>query len=160
MRRDLKIPLSLYFTAYKDDEYFGKGEENLKFSGCSLNTKDIMDPKYKNDNFVLSINNKFHCRSGVFTVPLSGLYLLTLTVCSQDKRKVLISIRRNGEELASLYDQNHVDNNANTMSSQVFITGLSKEDTISVYLYTNTGITDRKTNHFTQFSGLLLRPSE
>ena len=42
----------MYFTAYKDDEYFGKGEENLKFSGCSLNTKDIMDPKYKNDNFV------------------------------------------------------------------------------------------------------------
>ena len=104
--------------------------------------------------------NKFYCRSGVFTVPLSGLYLLTLTVCSQDKRKVLVSIRRNGEELASLYDQNHVDNNANTMSSQVFITGLTKEDTISVYLYTNTGITDRKTNHFTQFSGLLLRPSE
>ena len=47
MRRDLKIPLSMYFTAYKDDEYFGKGEENLKFSGCSLNTKDMMDPKYK-----------------------------------------------------------------------------------------------------------------
>ena len=105
-------------------------------------------------------NLTLHYRSGVFTAPLSGLYLLTLTVCSQDKRKILISIRRNGEELASLYDQNHVDNNANTMSSQVFITKLTKADTITVYLYTNTGITDRKTNHFTQFSGLLLRHSE
>ena len=106
------------------------------------------------------LNVTLNYRSGVFTVPLSGLYLLTLTVCSQDKRKILISIRRNGEELASLYDQNHGDNNANTMSSQVFITRLTKVDTITVYLYTNTGITDRKTNHFTQFSGLLLRPSE
>ena len=58
-------------------------------------------------------------RSGVFTVPISGYYLLSLTVCSQDKKKVLLSIRRNGEELASLYDQNHNDNHANTMSSQV-----------------------------------------
>ena len=41
----MKIPLSLCFTAFKDDEYFGKGEENLKFSGCSLNTEDVMDPK-------------------------------------------------------------------------------------------------------------------
>ena len=45
IRREMKVPLSMCFTAYKDDEYFGKGEENLKFSGCSLNTKDIMDPK-------------------------------------------------------------------------------------------------------------------
>ena len=45
MRREMKVPLSMCFTAYKDDEYCGKGEENLKFSGCSLNTKDIMDPK-------------------------------------------------------------------------------------------------------------------
>ena len=33
------------FTAFKDDEYFGKGEENLKFGGCTLNTEGIMDPK-------------------------------------------------------------------------------------------------------------------
>ena len=46
IRREMKIPLSMCFTAYKDDEYFGKGEENLKFSGCSLNTMDMMDPKW------------------------------------------------------------------------------------------------------------------
>ena len=44
-KQELEIPLSLCFTAFKDDEYFGKGEENLKFSGCSLNTNDIMDPR-------------------------------------------------------------------------------------------------------------------
>ena len=118
------------------------------------------DGSQVNNNVESQLNITLNYRSGVFTVPLSGLYLLTLTVCSQDKRKILISIRRNGEELASLYDQNHGDNNANTMSSQVFMTRLTKSDTVTVYLYTNTGITDRKTNHFTQFSGLLLRPSE
>lgn len=65
--------------------------------------------------------------------------------------------RRNGEELASLYDQNHNDNHSNSMSSQVFITKLCSGDQISVYFYTNTGVTDRKSNHFTQFSGLFLR---
>ena len=90
---------------------------------------------------------------------MAGYYLLSLTVCSQDKKKVLISIRRNGDEMASLYDQNHGDNHSNSMSSQIFLAKLSQEDKISVYLYTNTGTSDRKTNHFTQFSGLLLRPS-
>ena len=98
-------------------------------------------------------------RSGIFTVSVAGYYLLSLTVCSQDKKKVLISIRRNGDEMASLYDQNHGDNHSNSMSSQIFLAKLSQEDKISVYLYTNTGTSDRKTNHFTQFSGLLLRPS-
>ena len=97
-------------------------------------------------------------RSGIFTVPVDGFYLLSLTVCSQDKKKVLISIRRNDEELSSLYDQNHADNHSNSMSSQITLAKLSREDRISVYLYTNTATTDRKTNHFTQFSGLLLRP--
>ena len=45
IRSEMKVPLSICFTAYRDDEYFGKGEENLKFSGCSLNTMDMMDPK-------------------------------------------------------------------------------------------------------------------
>ena len=96
----------------------------------------------------------------MFTVPISGYYLLSITVCSQDKKKILLSIRRNGEELASIYDQNHNDNHANTMSSQVVIAELVAGDKVTVYLYTNTGTTDRRTNHFTQFSGLLLRHSQ
>ena len=35
----------------------------------------------------------------------SGLYLLTLNVCSHDLKKTLVAIRRNGEEIASVYDQ-------------------------------------------------------
>ena len=62
--------------------------------------------------------------------------------------------RRNGQELASIYDQNHNDNHANSMSSQVLVSSLGVGDQVTVYLYTNTGTTDRKSNHFTQFSGM------
>ena len=40
-----ELPLSQCFTAFKDDEYFGKGEEILRFTGCSVNTNDIFDPR-------------------------------------------------------------------------------------------------------------------
>lgn len=120
---------------------------------CLLASRKML--KYIDYLFV-KMNDNF--RTGIFTVTISGFYLLSLTVCSQDKKKILISIRRNGDELSSLYDQNHADNNSNSMSSQIFIAQLGSGDKICVYLYTNTGTTDRKTNHFTQFSGLLLRP--
>ncbi len=45
--------------------------------------------------------------SGTFTAPLNGAYLMSVTVCSHDHKKVLIAIRRNGQEIASLYDQVH-----------------------------------------------------
>ena len=47
MKLDTELPLSLCFTAYRDDDYFGKGEENLRFTGCSVNTNEIMDPRQK-----------------------------------------------------------------------------------------------------------------
>ena len=122
----------------------------FKFVSFGISYRPLVDYLFDKMNY--------NFRTGIFTVTISGFYLLSLTVCSQDKKKILISIRRNGEELSSLYDQNHADNNSNSMSSQIFIAQLSSGDKICVYLYTNTGTTDRKTNHFTQFSGLLLRP--
>ena len=68
-------------------------------------------------------------------------------------------MRRNGQEMASLYDQNHVDNNKNSMSSQVLCAELEEGDKVQVYLYTGSATTDKKNNHFTQFSGLFLRPA-
>ena len=47
MKLDTELPLSLCFTAFRDDDYFGKGEENLRFTGCSVNTNEIMDPRQK-----------------------------------------------------------------------------------------------------------------
>ena len=50
-------------------------------------------------------------KSGVFEAPVTGVYFFALHVCTHDLKKALLSIRKNGgTELASLYDQNHVDN--------------------------------------------------
>eukprot|EP00092_Neocalanus_flemingeri_P013756 GFUD01014836.1.p1 GENE.GFUD01014836.1~~GFUD01014836.1.p1 ORF type:complete len:356 (-),score=124.55 GFUD01014836.1:51-1061(-) len=138
----VRMPLSISFSAYRDVDYGGRGEEYLTFSGCSVNTASAMDPK-----------------SGTFSVPISGLYILSLSVCSQDRKKVLLSIRQNEKELASMYDQNHVDNHKNSMSSQMLVAELEQGDKIQVYMYTASAISDKKSNHFTQFSGILLRPA-
>merc|ERR1719336_1882058 len=48
-------PLSVYFTAVREEAYTGGGEEYLTFSSCPLNTGGAMDNK-----------------SGIFTVPVTG----------------------------------------------------------------------------------------
>lgn len=141
--QDIRLPLSVVFSAFRDGDYLGKGEECLTFSGTTLDTAKAMDT-----------------RSGVFTVPVSGIYLLSLHLCSQDRKKVLVSLRQNDHELASLYDQNHADNHKSSMVGQVVVAALSQGDTLQVYLYTSSASSDKKSNHFTQFSGVLLRPSQ
>ena len=39
------IPLSVCFSAHKDEDYQGKGEENLRFSGCTVNVDNVLDTK-------------------------------------------------------------------------------------------------------------------
>jgi len=98
--------------------------------------------------------------SGTFTAPLSGAYLFTLSVCSHDMKKVLIAIRKNGTEIASVYDQNHVDNHKSSMCSQSFVAELLQGDNVRLYMYTFTGLLDKAGNHLTQFAGVLLRPGK
>ena len=81
-------PLSVYFTAYRTEPYLGGGEEYLTFEGCSVNAGEAMDAK-----------------TGTFTAPCNAAYLFTLHVCTHDLKKALVAIRRNGIEVASIYDQ-------------------------------------------------------
>ena len=101
--------------------------------------------------------------------------MFCITVCSQDMKKVLMAIRKNGEEIGTLYDQNHIDNHRNSMASQTVVTELSPGDKIQVrnpfsgfkdfllsisllqlYMYTFSGLQDKKANHLTQFVGFLV----
>ena len=68
--------------------FTGGGEEYLTFEGCSVNVGNAMDAK-----------------SGIFTAPYSAAYLFSLHVCTHDLKKALVAIRRNGIEVASIYDQ-------------------------------------------------------
>ena len=58
--------------------------------------------------------------------------MFCITVCSQDMKKVLMAIRKNGEEIGTLYDQNHIDNHRNSMASQTVVTELNQGDRVQV----------------------------
>jgi len=141
LRQSVELP-GHYFCAVREEPYCTGGEEYLTFHHCSSNMGGGMDPK-----------------SGVYTASVPGCYLFSLTVCAQDMKKVLIALRKNGEEVATIYDQNHNDNHRNSMAGQNILLELLPQDKVQVYVYTFTGLQDKPANHLTQFLGFLLRPS-
>merc|ERR1719225_637291 len=136
-------PMSVCFDAYRTKAYDGGGEENLTFQGCSVNTGGGMDPD-----------------TGIFTAPIGGLYMFVFHVATHDNKKALLSIRLNGEEVASVFDQNHKDNHKNSMAGTNILLSLKAGDEVVVYAYTGTWLTDFAMNHYTHWVGLLLKPSE
>merc|ERR1711972_347169 len=136
-------PMSVCFDAYRTKAYDGGGEENLTFQGTSVNTGGGMDPD-----------------TGIFTCPIGGSYLFTFHVATHDNKKALLSIRLNGEEVASIFDQNHKDNHKNSMAGNTILLNLKQGDEVCVYAYTGTWLADFPMNHYTHWVGLLLKPSE
>merc|ERR1739846_47146 len=136
-------PLSVYFDAYRTKAYDGGGEENLTFQGCSVNVGGGMDPD-----------------TGVFNAPMGGSYLFVFHIATHDNKKALLSIRLNGEEVASVFDQNHKDNHKNSMAGTTIVLGLKAGDEVCVYAYTGTWLADFPMNHYTHWVGLLLKPSQ
>ena len=43
--QDAQLPLSVLFSAYRDADYLGKGEENLAFSGTTIDTAQAFDAR-------------------------------------------------------------------------------------------------------------------
>merc|ERR1712113_457134 len=136
-------PLSVYFDAYRTKAYDGGGEENLTFNGTSVNVGGGMDPD-----------------TGIFNAPMGGSYLFVFRIAPHDNKKALLSIRVNGEEVASVFDQNHKDNHKNSMAGTTIVLSLKKGDEVCVYAYTGTWLADFPMNHYTHWVGLLLKPSE
>jgi len=136
-------PLSVYFDAYRTKAYDGGGEENLTFNGTSANVGGGMDPD-----------------TGVFNAPVGGSYMFVFHIATHDNKKALLSIRLNGEEVASVFDQNHKDNHKNSMAGTTILLDLKKGDEVCVYAYTGTWLADFPMNHYTHWVGLLLKPSQ
>merc|ERR1711988_2004307 len=88
--------LGVYFNAYRSKAYDGGGEENLTFNGTCCNVGGGLDTD-----------------TGIFTCPTGGTYLFMFHIATHDNKKALLSIRKNGEEIASIFDQNHKDNHKN-----------------------------------------------
>merc|ERR1712066_117555 len=136
-------PMSVCFDAYRTKAYDGGGEENLTFQGCSVNTGGGMDAE-----------------TGIFTCPIGGLYMFVFHVATHDNKKALLSIRLNGEEVASVFDQNHKDNHKNSMAGTNILLNIKRGDEVVVYAYTGTWLADFAMNHYTHWVGLLLKPSD
>jgi len=143
LRNLMSQPLSIYFDAFRTEDYELGGEEYLTFSGTKCNLGGGMDAK-----------------SGVFTAPMAGAYSFTIHICTHDMKKGLLSLRCNGNELASFYDQNHDSNHKNSMVGQSVVVELSQGDKVQVYMYTHTGIMDKRSNWLTHFVGVFLRPKD
>lgn len=97
--------------------------------------------------------------TGVFNAPLGGSYMFVFHIATHDNKKALLSIRLNGEEVASVFDQNHKDNHKNSMAGTTILLNLKKGDEVCVYAYTGTWLADFPMNHYTHWVGLLLKPS-
>merc|ERR1712114_68099 len=135
--------LGVYFNAYRSKAYDGGGEENLTFNGTYCNVGGGLD-----------------IDTGIFTCPTGGTYLFMFHIATHDNKKALLSIRKNGEEIASIFDQNHKDNHKNSMAGQNIIVDVKRGDEIVVYAYTGTWLADFTMNHYTHWVGLLLKPSQ
>merc|ERR1712050_200950 len=135
--------LGVYFNAYRTKAYDGGGEENLTFQGTYCNAGGGLD-----------------CDTGIFTCPCGGTYMFQFHIATRDNKKALLSIRKNGEEIASIFDQNHKDNHKNSMAGQNIIVDVKRGDEIVVYAYTGTWLADFPMNHYTHWVGLLLKPSQ
>merc|ERR1712158_320134 len=135
--------LGVSFNAYRTKAYDGGGEENLTFQGT-----------YCNNGGGLDID------TGIFTCPTGGTYMFQFHIATHDNKKALLSIRKNGEEIASIFDQNHKDNHKNSMAGQNIVIDCMKGDEVVVYAYTGTWLADFPMNHYTHWVGLLLKPSQ
>merc|ERR1711963_1271981 len=134
--------LGISFNAYRTKAYDGGGEENLTFQGT-----------YCNNGGGLDID------TGIFTCPCGGTYMFQSHIATHDNKKALLSIRKNGEEVASIFDQNHKDNHKNSMAGTTIIIDCVKGDEVVVYAYTGTWLADFPMNHYTHWVGLLLKPN-
>merc|ERR1711963_126218 len=135
--------LGISFNAYRTKAYDGGGEENLTFQGT-----------YCNNGGGLDID------TGIFTCPCGGSYMFVFHIATHDNKEALLSIRLNGEEVASVFDQNHKDNHKNSMAGTTILLQLKKGDEVCVYAYTGTWLADFPMNHYTHWVGLLLKPSQ
>merc|ERR1711872_235682 len=104
LQSKLSTPLSVYFNAVRDSPYLTGGEEYLTFSSCTVSSGSAMEPS-----------------SGIFTAPVTGCYMFSIHVCTHDMKKALMALRRNGVEVATLFDQNHIDNHKNSMAGQTVL---------------------------------------
>ena len=75
-------------------------------------------------------------KSGEFKVPEPGLYLFLITCCTFDMKKCLLSIRKNGKDVANIFDQDGMENRVTTIQKfiNIFIVCCKSAKTVFIHL--------------------------
>lgn len=71
--------------------------------------------------------------------------MFSIHLCTHDMKKALAALRRNGVEVATLFDQNHIDNHKNSMVGQTVLMELEQGDRVQVLCHKANGTA--KINH-------------
>ena len=98
-------PFGIILLFSREDNYTDGGEDYMTFTGCSVNIGQAMNPK-----------------SGEFVVPEPGLYLFLVTCCTFDMKKCLLSIRKNGKDVAHIIDQDGDSNKVKIWWGEIICT--------------------------------------
>ena len=96
----------------------------------------------------------------MFQCPEAGTYLFLVTVSTYPSKVCDLSIKRNGKVVASLLNKETDTKEATTMVSQQCLLDLETSDKVQLSAEAGSGISDSGLQHLTQFTGVLLRPSQ
>jgi len=135
-------PGSVSFCAYRDEDLTPVEDNYITFSGCTINQ-----------------GNGFIPKAGMFQCPEPGTYLFTITVCTLEGKSCNISLRKNDKNVCGLLDEKNDEIKRKTMLSQTCFLELDIIDRVQLFSSSGSGISDSKSNHYTQFSGILIRVS-
>ena len=138
---------SVMFSAYRDESQTFTEQNFVTFSGCHVNTGAGFSPK-----------------TGMFQCPEAGTYLFLVTVATHIGRQCHVSLLRNGKVVAAMLDTRDRKEGPGaggvTTLSQHCLLELDTSDKVQVAAEPGVGISDKRELHFSQFAGLLLRPSQ
>ena len=102
--------MSVYFNGFRTSTYDRGGEEILTYEGTSLNAGEGLNPS-----------------TGIFTCPTGGTYMFTVHLATHKDKKAVVSLRKNGEDVASVISQDG-KNMGNQMMGQSVLMDLTVGD--------------------------------
>ncbi|XP_071143978.1 C1q-related factor-like [Mytilus edulis] len=103
------------------------------------------------DKVLTNIGNGYDVRHGYFTVPISGLYIVSATTCSGANEGIWTEIVRNGIQLVALYGDDY------DFGSHTIVVSLEQNDEVWVRNYASSGtVHSIGTRYYSSFSGVLI----
>lgn len=105
----------------------------------------------KFDTVFINIGNGYDSHTGVFTAPVAGLYIFSLTAMSTNRGAPLsLALKKNGATLATTWGQGRED--PSDQDSRTLPTSLAKGDKVWIAQFLGNGV---RGSWWTTFTGFL-----